>query len=234
MRTTALGYLRLLQLADSALPIGTAAHSFGLETLAAEGDLAPEELPAFLRDYLLEAGSLDAAHCRAGYRLAEQGAGGGSDFAREWADLCFEAGALKPGRESRAASAILGRRLLELVARVAGAPQAVRALEVTRATGAEAHFSAAFGLAGGVLALDEELTVLAYLQQLLSGLVSAYQRLMPLGQSRASALLWEMGPSLVEAADRSRVEGGAVPCFTPAVDAASMRHPGLRTRLFVS
>ena len=49
--------LRLLHLADSALPIGSAAHSYGLETLASAGLLSPATLAEFLSGYLSENGA---------------------------------------------------------------------------------------------------------------------------------------------------------------------------------
>ena len=45
--------LRLLQIADSALAIGAAAHSFGLETLVDSGMLHAESLEEFLSEFIL-------------------------------------------------------------------------------------------------------------------------------------------------------------------------------------
>ena len=58
-----------MQLADSALPIGSAAHSFGLETLIAENHLDARGLADFLRDYLAETGVVEAVFCRAAHRF---------------------------------------------------------------------------------------------------------------------------------------------------------------------
>src|SRR5437867_3471816 len=112
MQSDSLGFLRLLQLADSALPIGATAHSFGLETLAAEGTLTVGQLGSFLRDYLSEVGALESAFCRAAYRLTVVSER--NTFAEGWLDLNSRLNALKPARESRAASATLGRRFLQL------------------------------------------------------------------------------------------------------------------------
>jgi urease accessory protein len=88
-----------------------------------------------------------------------------------------------------------------------------------------------------VLSLGETATALAYLQQSLTGLVSACQRLMPLGQSQASQILWNLKPALVNViaqSQSSRYDEQDLTCFTPLVELAGMRHPALATRLFIS
>jgi urease accessory protein UreF len=62
-----LSQLQLIHLAGSGLPIGSAAHTFGLETLVADGALSVETLEDFFTDYLLEMGQAEAVFCRAGY-----------------------------------------------------------------------------------------------------------------------------------------------------------------------
>lgn len=231
----ALKLLRLLQLADSALPVGTAAHSFGLETLVAEEALTVPQLETFLADYLAEAGVLEANFCRAGYAVIT-GPDKILDEAR-WLELNLRLSALKLARESRTASAMLGRRLLHLLLALEAWPLVEQALQTAQQAGVEIHYSLAFGLAGGLLELDEEATALAYLQQMVAGFVSASQRLMPLGQSEATRLVWRLKPAILNAAQLSRAgQAGmmTLQCFTPLVEVASMRHPILHTRLFMS
>jgi len=81
------------------------------------------------------------------------------------------------------------------------------------------------------------MTTLAYLQQSLTGLVSACQRLMPLGQSRASQLIWQLKPILFIGASKSEEVAANMDEMSicmPLVEISSMRHPFLVTRLFIS
>ena len=223
-----LALLRLLQLADSAVPIGVAAHSFGLETLVEEGALDVAQLEEFFRGFLREAGAVEAAACRAAHRLACA-----LEFDRAgWLRLNAHLSARKPARERRAASATLGRRLLTLAAGLTASPVLSEAEQGAKSAGTDIHHCTAFGLIGGTLSLTEEVTASAYLHQSLTGLVSACQRLMPLGQQAASRLLWRLKPAIMEAAWAADLD--AVPSFTPLPDLAAMRHPTLPTRLFVS
>lgn len=238
MESFALGYLqflRLLQLADSALPIGSTAHSFGLETLAVEGNLGAAQLEAFLQEYLMEAARLEATFCRLGYRLISLSER--DSLLLRWRELNNRLSAFKTARESRVASVTLGRRFLQLVAALEDEPLLLDVQEAAKVHGADIHYSPAFGLVGGILGVAETAMVLAYLQQSLQNLIFMFQRLLPLGQSLASAMMWRLKPTLLAIADQSEVlalHPEEIAVCTPLPDLASMRHPMLETRLFVS
>ena len=226
-----LAYLCLLHLADSALPIGALAHSFGLESLAACGVLTPADVPEFLRGYTEEAGVMEAVFCREAFRLA-----GVNVFAGDrWVEINQRLTALKPARESRAGSAALGQHFLSAVLGLGEFPLVRDALAASRQAQGPIHHSPAFGLVAGVLELDEERAVLAYLHQSLASLVSACQRLLPIGQSEATRILWNLKPALIEASERSRtLSVEDVCCFMPLLGWGAMEHPALTTRLFIS
>jgi urease accessory protein len=225
MSKDAVTFLKMLQLCDSAVPIGAASHSFGLETLTDDETLTVDGLEAYLRAYLREAGALEAAFCRTAYRLASAP---DQEFADRWPRLNAEVSAVRPARESRTASVTLGRRFLQLAASLTGDARIAAALRECK----DAHHCIAFGYVGGLLDFGEEATTAAYLNQSVMGLVSACQRLMPLGQQRASMLLWAVKPDIAAAAAHADTE--SVTCFTPLLDLGSMRHPTLMTRLFIS
>ncbi len=218
-----------MQLADSALPIGTLAHSFGMETLVAEGALSVHTLEVFLRDYLLETGTLEAAYCLKAYHIA------GLDdeaFDLAWLSLNRDLDALKIARESREASTALGRRFHQLALKLDAHPRFEQAGQLAKSQQVGIHHCAAFGLACGVWMIDREMAVSAFLQQSVTSLVSGCQRLMPLGQTQASRLIWDLKPAILEAVARADQETPFI--FAAAVEVASMRHPDLTTRLFIS
>lgn len=225
--------LRLQQFADSALPIGGAAHSFGLESLVAAGLLDTDGIERFLFDYLEEAGMLEAAYCAASCQLGRVSAG--EPAFDHWLALNIELGARKLTRESREASASMGRRFLELAARVSDLPALHFARERVVQSGVEVHLGPCFGLVAAALGIEPEPASAAYLQQSMTTLVSCCQRLLPLGQTRAQEILWRLKPAIVSTARRAAAASSErLSCFTPVLDIASARHATLSTRLFIS
>lgn len=223
--------LRLIQLADSALPIGSTAHSFGLETLVDDGVLTVTALSSFLRDQILETSTLEAAYCLAAHALAET-----ESFVSGWLRLNMRLDAIKTSRESRAASASLGRRFVQLARELTTDPLLDEALRTAKLHNAGIHYCAAFGLTGGVLGVERRVTALAYLNQTVAGTVSACQRLLPLGQTVASQLQWRLKDAMIEAVSRaeSLADVTEASAFSAMIDLASARHPALTTRLFIS
>ncbi len=236
-----------MQLADSAFPIGASSHSFGIETLAAEGVLRAPEIEAFIADQLWESGKLEARFVRLAYQVAITADDETDEIG--WLTLNRTLGATKSARESRSASATLGRRFLQTVAQLEDDATLQQYYHAATAAAVDIHYAVAFGLVGGRLALGEEEAVLAYLQQTTVGLLSACLRLLPIGQARTSEILWRVKDLLIEVATASRIQSPApldemepawrqflagLSTFAPLVELSSMRHPTLSTRLFVS
>jgi len=215
------------------MPIGALAHSFGLESLAATELLQASGLSSFLREILLEAGLVEAVFFRRSYCLAapQQGA-----FSPDrWLELNDLLSARKPARESRNGSVSLGQNFLNAVATLGNFPILREALRTSKDSAGLIHHSTAFGLASGALGLDEDRAVLSFLHQSATSLISACQRLMPLGQTEATHILWNLKPAMIETAERSAACALDDACsFLPLPDWGAMEHPSLLTRLFVS
>ena len=214
----ALQLLRLLQLADSALPIGSLAHSFGWETLIEEGDLTVAGLFSMLKTVLGEGLLLDAVFCRSAHSRAR--------VAEPVQDLNQRLSALRLARESREASLSLGKRFFSLAASLE--PEIVLPSEST-------HFVLAFGYVCGTLNLDVEQAVSAFLHQSVAASISVCQRLLRLGQTEAAEISWDLKPYILGTTVHSgMLSVQEILTFAHLPELASMRHPMLPTRLFVS
>ncbi len=225
---SSLAFLQVLQFADSALPVGSISHSLGLESLAFDEDIAnsvescPESLYLYLVDSLAETLLLDAVFCRQAHSRASRGIAIN--------DLNEQMSALRLARESRDASLSLGRRFGALAAAIHPIP-AVCGLAIHE----ELHHAVAFGYVLGILAVDPDLTVSAFIHQCVLNTISAAQRLLPLGQTQASRIAWDLKPAMLETLEQSRRESVSTVCaFAHLPELASMRHSCLPTRLFIS
>ena len=150
-----------------------------------------------------------------------------------WLALNGELSALKTARESREASLKLGNRLLHLVADLTGDDRLAAFLPAAERSGAGVHHACVFGLAGGWLGVEVELVTAAFLRQSTAGLIAACQKFMPLGQSHAAAIQWQLY-DLIDSLAREQTDPSAVTVFAPLAEIGSMRHPYLPVRLFIS
>ncbi|NOK63281.1 MAG: hypothetical protein GFH27_549325n11 [Chloroflexi bacterium AL-W] len=211
-------FLRLLQLFDSQFPIGSFAHSSGLETYA-QMDLSKEQLAELLRVQLLYGfGRLDLAACARAYEAESDD---------ELVVLCAEVTAWKPIRGIRETSLKLGKRMLTLAKRIY--PQ-TSDLHIP-----EPHQAIVCGLLGQRLAIGKEAVLLAFAQSSVVAQLQAATRCMPLSPEQAQEILIDVQPLIVGVVTRmlEDSEGGLV-AATPALDVRAHQQAFLYTRLFQS
>ena len=97
------------------------------------------------------------------------------------------------------------------------------------------HHALVFGCVAQHLGCDMESTLLAYLYTVLTGLVAAALRLVPLGQSDGQRLLYELAPLSRELiAQYGELQPEEAWSSTPGLDIRSMQHERLYSRLYRS
>lgn len=215
-----LALLRLLQIFDAQFPIGTFAHSGGLETYAQLGAGASELRSLLTHQLELGSGRLDlAAACQA-WMQAD------SPEALDTLTRSVDAWRVIPGQ--RQASLRIGRQTLVLARRLF--PDAVRSLEIV-----PPHQAIVIGSLGRRLALPLRPLLLAFGQSALTASLAAGTRCLSLSPGQAQQILVSLQPLVIRVVDAVLDDpDGAFFACTPAIDIRSHQQASLATRLFQS
>jgi len=192
-----LQHLRLLQLADSALPIGGYTHSWGLEAAIARGVVFdPATLERWTGQWLRASlgpleGVLVGASCRA--------AGAGAPDA-VWALNDVLDVSIMPA-STRGASREMGEQLLHLGGTWAWAAPRLAPFLAVPAARAGWHHPVAFGLLGALAGGEPVDVVTAYLHQAALGMIGAGVRAIPVGHTHGQQVLAYLQDDICELAE---------------------------------
>ncbi|MEL7085638.1 MAG: urease accessory UreF family protein [Cyanobacteria bacterium J06597_1] len=215
--------LWLLQLSDSALPIGSYSHSWGLETAVQADRLqSATQVAEYLTGLLHQAiGPQEGAACVLAHRYSCDADSAG------FLDLQLELTAARWATEPLNASLQLGNRLNRW---------ARSTWELSCPDADSIHHCAAFGWLCAQAGLTATETVRAYLLGSLTSLVSAAVRLVPLGHSQGQQVLATLhGEIAIAIPTCLAVESpDSLHSFAPVLERDCQAHRTLYSRLFQS
>lgn len=223
--------LSLLQLADPSLPIGSYAHSAGLETYVQRGWVHDA---ATAREFVAQMLSQSLHYTDAYLVSFAHDAARGNDWPCI-AGLDRECHAIKLPMELRQASTKLGVRLLKNFAPLCMHPLADKYLAAIRQQTATGHYCVAFGLLAHILGISRQDALTGFYYNAAAGLVTNSVKLVPLGQQQGQELLFSLQP-LVQAlvADALKPDAALLGLCCPGFDIRAMQHERLYSRLYMS
>lgn len=223
--------IRLLQLADPTLPIGSYAHSAGLETLVQQGIVHNSPTAnSFVTELLTRSFQYtDAAFMSLAFTAAM-----GQDLQKLIA-LDEECSAVKLPMETRMASQKLGIRLLKIFEpliknKITAEYRA--AIKLQKITG---HYCIAFGLCAAALGIDKPAALTGFFYNAAVGLITNCVKLIPLGQQDGQQILFALQP-LLYALVKNTLEPNLsmIGVCCAGFDISCMQHEQLYSRLYMS
>ena len=225
---------RLLQISDQFFPTGGYAFSHALETYVTAGIVHDRVSCHRLLENLgwHAIGPCDLVFCVQAYRLATGGVHNTLDTLTALIGLDHRLTAYKVPRELRQESQHTGQAFLRAAMALDPVPLVQAFWEQVLQGTTPGQHAIVFGLVAQGLGCDQESTLLAYLYTVLTGLVAAALRLVPLGQSDGQRLLHALAPlgrALI--AQYGALSPEDAWSSTPGLDIRSMQHERLYSRL---
>ena len=222
---------QMLQTTDPLFPIGSYAHSYGLEELCAAGDVQNEEtLLHYIRTIVfLNLQEFELPYLRFTYEAALSG---------DIDSICLldqEIAASKPCKELRQASASQGQQRLRLISKLRPSPLFDSLLSLKRAKRITPHHITVFAAENVDLRTPLEPTLSSWTYQSLAAPCAASLKLIRIGQEGAQTVLTKALQEIQAIVDNSlTIEREFAGAFLPTLDIASQRHEQAFSRLFIS
>ena len=226
----------LLQITDQFFPTGGYAFSHALETYIAAGIVHDRVSCHRLLENLCwhAIGPCDLVFCAHAYRLAA-GVDTTHDTLTALVRYDHLLDAYKTPRELRQESQHTGQAFLRAAMALEPAPLVPAFWAQVQRGATPGHHALVFGLVAQGLGGNMESGLQAYLYVVLTGLIGAALRLVPLGQSDGQRLLHELAPlGLDLIAQYSGLQPEEAWNTTPGLDIRSMQHERLYSRLYRS
>lgn len=223
--------LRLLQIHDSAFPIGSYTHSYGMETYIQEDIIrTKEQLIDYCKAYLFH--NLvhgDALIIQEAFHAAQAG---DMTYLKELDELC---GAMKLAKESRDASVNVGKQFMRTVLPLIESSFLLQWQQKIEEEEVKGHYAVLYAIYCEALGVDLYHAVMTFMYASISGLVQNAVRAVPFGQNSGVQALNALLVSVEEAAKLvmtltiDDVANNAL-----GIELASMKHEFLFSRLFIS
>lgn len=221
----------MLQTTDPLFPIGSYAHSYGLEELCASGTVHDT---ASLFKYLesivfLNLQEFELPYLRFLYEAAQQ---------NELEAICQlddEIGASKPSKELRQASLSQGQQRLRLISKLRPTPLFDSLTELKTKKRIIPNHLTVFAAENVDLQTPLEAALISWAYQALAAPCAASLKLIRIGQEGAQGVLTESLQQIDRIVKNSlTIEREFAGAFLPILDIASQRHEHAYARLFIS
>ncbi len=223
--------VHMLQTVDPFFPIGSYAHSYGLEELVRIGHVSDAEgLTSYIENIVLHnLSQFELPYLRFLYEAVEQ---------NDWntiIELDEEIGAAKLSKEIRNASISQGQQRLRLIRKLRPCDNFETLQKLKTEKKVQPHHLTLYAIENQDIATPLEAVLQAWAYQALAAPCSASLKLIRIGQEGAQTVLTESLQKLANTVETSlSIEREFAGCFNPLLDIASDRHELAFSRLFIS